>query len=641
MILTALNDYYQRLLANPDPVSGLAKVPPYGFTDEKIGYVLVLSKTGELVDAIPNFEQRGKKEVAKYMTLPWSFDRTGKFTEKAFASGKNPAFFLWDKPEFLLGVELADKKKGTWSVADLPFRATKQLHQNLINSCDDAGLKAVSQFFERWNPAEFAQSKITPEMLEFNLSFKLDGSFGLIGQTEAAKRIWLSHVAATQNSTQRHCLVTNELAALKETHPKIKGVSGGQSSGGAIVSFNAEAYTSYGKEQGDNAPVSEAAAFGYTTALNYLLRRNNGQCISIGDTSTVFWAVAADAAKASEAESLFGWMLNMPADDGGQAAQIRPVLEKIAQGKPLAEIAPDLAEGTRFYVLGLAPNASRLSIRYWMDTSFGELAKHVAQHFKDLALDPLPWNTAKPPSMQKLLLEVVPLRKKEGKYDYRNRKFDDIPPQLAGEFFRAILTGKNYPQSLLAKIIQRLRVDGDINKLRVSLVKAVLSRRQRLINSNSQKEEVSMALNKEDSNIAYRLGRLFAVLEQAQKAALGKLNAGIGDKYYGAASATPHSIFPSLVKNAKHHVASLRKGKKADWVKDAAKTAGWLEKEMGEIMLSFPSNSPFPKTLTLDDQGRFVIGYYHQRHTKQNDAPSDVVVIDELDTETTIETAGE
>ena len=590
MILTALNDYYQRLLANPDPVSGLAKVPPYGFTDEKIGYVLLLSKSGELVDAIPNFEQRGKKEVAKYMTLPWSFDRTGKFTEKAFASGKNPAFFLWDKPEFLLGVELADKKKGTWSVADLPFRATKRLHQSLIKDSDDVGLKAVLLFLENWNPSEFAQSKVTPEMLEFNLSFKLDGAFQLVGQTEAAKKIWSNHVAATQNQTLRHCLVTNELSALKETHPKIKGVAGGQSSGGAIVSFNAESYTSYGKEQGDNAPVSEAAAFGYTTSLNYLLRRSNGQCISIGDTSTVFWAVAVDAQQASQAESLFGLMLNMPIDDKSEQAQIKPVLDKIAQGKPLSEIAPDLADGTRFYVLGLAPNASRLSIRYWMDTSFGELATHVAQHFKDLALDPLPWR--EPPSVWRLLIQTASQGKSE-----------NIPPQLAGELLRSIITGQRYPRMLLSQLVQRIRADGDLNGLRVALIKAVLVRDYR---KGFIQEEIPMGLDEQNVLPAYRLGRLFAVLERIQEGALGKdVNATIADRYYGTASSVPYSVFPRLLAGCKNHLSKIRKDKPGYAVN--------LNKDLASVIEGLPSE--FPKHFSIEQQGQFAIGYYHQKQS--------------------------
>jgi CRISPR-associated protein Csd1 len=639
MILTALNDYYQRLLANPDPVTGLAKVPPYGFSEQQISYCLVLSKDGELVDIEDVRDTSAKKPKPKLMSVPSPFVRSGQYTQKTFDSGKDNAFFLWDKTAYSLGVSLANDVP---TFAAIAFASFKRFHLASLEATEDVALQAVYLFIKNWVPENFAETQVQIKHIDANFVFRLDGDLCFVHERPAAQALWLKLVQPEEGVAVNtgDCLVTGQVRSpLARLHPPIKGGflvrQGGQSSGSYIVSFNDPAYASYGKEQGDNAPISETVAFGYTTSLNYLLRSGNGQCIPIGDTSTVFWAVAADAGKASAAESLFGWMLNMPANDGSQVAQLKPVLEKIAQGKPLAEIAPDLAEGTRFYVLGLAPNASRLSIRYWMDTSFGELATHVAQHFKDLTLDPLPWLTTKPPAVQKLLLEVVPLRKKDGQYDYGSRKFDDIPPQLAGELIRSVLTGQAYPKSLLAKILQRVRSDGDISRLRVSIVKAILCRQHRLTNSNLQKESISMGLNKDDQNVAYRLGRLFAVLEKAQSAALGQLNAGIVDRYYGAASSTPQSIFPSLLQNAKNHLSSLRKGRKADWVKDANATAGWLDKEIGLIILSLTSDHPFPKNLTLDEQGRFLVGYYHQRYTTQNDAPQDLTINVETITTTT------
>jgi CRISPR-associated protein Csd1 len=640
MILSALNDYYHRLVASPDSETGLAKVPPYGFSEQQISYCLVLSKTGELVDIEDVRDTSGKKARPKIMSVPSPFARPGQYTQKAYDSGKENAFFLWDKTAYALGLTLDKEAIGFSEITHASFR---RFHLTALAASEDAGLKAFSLFIQNWIPQNHEQSKIKLSHIDANLVFKLDGDFDFMHQRPAAQVLWLQLMQPEEGALVNagDCLVTGKRSPLARLHPAIKGVYGGQTAGGSIVSFNAEAYTSYGKEQGDNAPISEAATFAYTTALNYLLRRDNGQCVSIGDASTVFWATAADADSAKKAEVLFGLMVNMPvpaADDAQATAQIKPLLEQIAQGKPLVEIAPDLDTDTRFYVLGLAPNASRLSIRYWLDTTFGELAHNVAQHFKDLALDPLPWK--EPPSVWRLLIQTVPHRKNsEGVL--QKSKSEDIAPQLAGELLRSIITGENYPHSLLAKIIQRLRADGDISRLRVSLIKAVLCRQQRLTNLNSQKEGISMALNKDDPNIAYRLGRLFAVLEQAQKSALGNLNAGIGDKYYGAASSTPRTVFSALVKNARNHISSLRKGKKAEWVKDAKSTAGWLEKELGQIMLPFDSTQPFPKTLNLDEQGRFVIGYYHQRHTKQSTAPKDVLILEELNTETETENEGE
>jgi len=268
-----------------------------------------------------------------------------------------------------------------------------------------------------------------------------------------------------------------------------------------------------------------------------------------------------------------------------------------------------------------------LSIRYWLDTSFGELSERFARHWLDLQLDPPAWGT-KPPSIWSLLIQTTPRRKnKEGNFE--KSKSEDIPPQLAGELMRSILTGQVYPKSLLAKLVGRIRSDGDIGKLRVALIKAVLQRNSRIYGNT---EELPMALNRDEPDIAYRLGRLFAVLEKAQQAAIPNLNATIRDRYYGGASSTPSSIFPMLMKNYKNHHSDLRKGKKAEWVKDAAKTAWWLEEEIGQITSNFDSTNPFPRTMNLEQQGRFVIGYYHQRFTKHKDAPDEIIAGEKIDT---------
>ena len=616
MILTALHQYYQRLAARPDATTGLPRVPPYGFSEEKIGWVLVLSREGKLVDVLPNFTA-DKKPQPKLLKVPQP-------TKKSVNISAN---FLWGNTQYVLGVTGKQLKK---SVMDY-FQAFKALHLEKLNGVEDVGLQALVKFLQNWHPDQFNQPPCKAEMLDANLVFKLDGERGYLHECEAAQKLWSSIIEPEEDTAFSHCLVTGEKGGVARLHPPIKGgflaKYGGQSSGMSIVSFNEDAYTSYGKEKGGNAPVSEAAAFGYTTALNYLLRRENNQCVSIGDASTVFWAVADDPDQAEQAEKTFNWMVNMPADDSQETAKLKPVLEAISQGKPLSEINPNLDPATRFYVLGLAPNASRLSIRYWLDTSFGELAKHIAQHWQDLQLQPPAWGI-KPPSLWSLLIQTTPRRKnKEGKFE--KSKSEDIPSQLAGELMRSILTGRAYPKSLLAKLVGRIRSDGDIGSLRVALIKAVLQRNCRILGNT---KELSMALNRDEKDVAYRLGRLFAVLEIAQRAALGNLNATIRDRYYGGASSTPNSIFPMLLKNYKNHHADLRKGKKAEWVKDAAKTAGWLEKEIGQITSNFDSASPFPRTMNLEQQGRFVVGYYHQRFTKHKDAPEEVNTVAESDT---------
>lgn len=600
MILSSLAQYYQRLADMPDAITGLARVPSYGFSEERISYILVLNRNGQLVDVQSNLSD-DKKPKGRYLTVPWSVKRSGQFTEKAFKEGKNNAFFLWDKTAYCLGVESSDKKD--LRLSQLTFDAFKKLHLDFLADTEDEGLRAVCLFLKNWSPDQFKSPFFKNEMLDANFVFKLDDDRQYIHERQEAVNVWLKTIAPKNDARKAICLATGKHEPFMNLHPSIKGVYGGQSSGGSIVSFNADAYTSYGKSQGENAPVSEMAAFGYTTALNYLLRRENNQCISIGDTSTVFWAVAGDGQTAQQAESLFAFMLNMPADDGQQIAQIKPVLDKIAKGRPLNEFAPHLDPETRFFVLGLAPNAARLSIRYWLDTTFGQLANHIGEHFQDLSLNPLPWR--EPPSVWRLLIQTAAQGKSE-----------NIPSQLAGELMRAIITGQSYPRMLLAQLIQRIRSDGDISGIRVAMIKAIIQRdfRKGLI-----QEEVPMSLDLNITHIAYRLGRLFAAIERIQEAALGRdLNSTVTDKYYGTASTVPFSVFPRLLSGSQNHLTKLRKDKPGYAVN--------LKKDLAEIIAGIENS--FPRHLSVEEQGRFAIGYYHQKQSyfessKKTDAVAD------------------
>ncbi len=583
MILTALAEYYDRLAQRPDPVSGFARVPSYGFSEEKISYVLVLSKNGTLVDVQSNFDTSGKKPIAKLTSVPRPEKRT---------SGVK-ANFLWDKSSYVLGIE-SNKDKATntekpWLPTKKMADAFKGCVQEAISNSDDLGLQALHLFLQQWQPEQFNQAPCVPNMLDANLVFKLDGEQGFLHDRPKAKVLWSKMMAAREGGKKGVCLVTCNYSALARLHPAIKGVYGGQSSGGSIVSFNSNAYTSFGKEQGENAPISESAAFAYTTVLNYLLRREIGQCVSIGDSSTVFWAASDAEVQAKNAEQIFSWMVNAPpSDDNQETAKLKPILEKIAQGKPLTEISPELTSNTKFYILGLAPNASRLSIRYWLDTNFGELAKHFAEHFQDLALEPSPWR--EPPSIWRLLIQMASQGKSE-----------NIPPQLAGEFMRAVITGQRYPNMMLSQIIQRIRADGDVNGIRVSIIKAVIQRdfRKGLI-----LEEIPMSLDIDSANIAYRLGRLFAAIERIQESALGReINSTVSDKYYGSASAVPFSVFPRLIAGSQNHLTRIRKDKPGYAIN--------LKKDLTEIMSGIAES--FPRHLSIEAQGRFSIGYYHQR----------------------------
>lgn len=580
MILTALAAYYRRLAAQTDPFSGQPKVPPYGFSEEKIAWIIVLSAQGEVLQVVPHFSE-GKKPQPKLMSVPRPEKRT---------SGINPNF-LWDKTAYTLGVEAnkdkAAAKEQPFVFAADTFDAFKQHHLTLLDGHEDAGLSALRRFLASWQPEQFAQAPFTPEMLDGNVVFALNTPLELIHKREAAQTLWAGCLKPDESAVGL-CLVSGEQAPIARLHPAIKGVFGGQSSGGSIISFNQDAFTSFGKERGDNAPVSEASAFAYTTALNYLLRRENRHCLTIGDASTVFWAEAADSAAAEAAEDFFAAAFNPP-DDETESRKILDVLQQVARGRPLREVAPELAEDTRFYILGLSPNASRISIRYWLDTDFGHLVGNLSRHWQDLELEPCPWKT--PPSVWRLLVETAVLGKTE-----------NISPVLAGETMRAVLCGTPYPLSLLSQLIGRIRADGNANGLRIALIKAVLQRQfcKKLIS-----EEVPVSLNPESQHIAYNLGRLFAVLERIQYSALGDLNAGVADRYYGSASAVPFSVFPRLLAGARHHLARVRKDKKGAAVN--------LEKDLGSIIDRLPE--VFPRHLNIEGQGRFAVGYYHQKQS--------------------------
>jgi CRISPR-associated protein Csd1 len=577
MMLSALESYYRRL-------ADRKQVPPFGYSEEKIGYVLIIGPDGTLIDVHDIRDTSGKKPVPATLSVPQPEKRTSGIKSN----------FLWDKSSYVLGVD----RKGNGRAAS-EHASFKQFHYEVLADQTDEGLQALRKFLESWLPEAFQPPCFKEEMRDVNFVFRLDNDRQYLHDRPAARALRTT-ILARNDAKSGLCLVTGNKAPLARLHPPIKGVDGAQSSGASIVSFNLDAFGSYGKSQGENAPVSEQAAFAYTTALNYLLRRDehNRHRIKIGDATVVYWAVADISEQATLAEQTFADMLTPPADDAREAAKLRTMLDAVAKGWPLQEIDAGLDPKTQIFVLGLAPNAARLSIRFWETGSLGMFARRLAEHYQDLRLEPAPWKT--PPAIWRLLLTTAPSR--NGK-----AKIEDLPPQLAGEMTRSILSGYRYPRSLLTNIIMRMRADGDISGLRVALCKAVLARELRLSRGREGvNEEIPMSLNRETINPGYRLGRLFAELERAQRSALGwDVNATIRDRYYGAASATPASVFPLLLRSTNHHLAKLRKGEKKD---KAAASA--IEQRMREIIAGF--GETFPHSLRLEDQGRFAIGYYHQ-----------------------------
>ena len=574
-ILQALARHYDRLVANDE-------APDYGYSFEAISFGIVLLPDGEF-DVLDLRDTSGKTPRPRRILVPRPATRSVNVVSN----------FLWDKTAYVFGVKSDQNSKVPIPAQRGENADFRQLHLRLLARADDVGLQAFLAFLEHWKVENFGKLPYADDMLDTNIVFRLDGEQRFIHERPTARRVWQDHLAA-QGQTEGRCLVTGEWGAVQRLHPKIKGVKGAQSSGASIVSFNLDAFESFGRHQGNNAPISEQAAFAYTTTLNTLLARTSSRNIQIGDATTVFWAEGAgNEAEAEAAEDLFAILAEpqMPTD-AAEAVKVADKLAAVADGRPLANVQPKINENTRFFVLGLAPNAARLSVRFWYEDSIGTIARRIGEHWCDIRLEPSPWPA--PPAVWRLLLEAA-----------AQRRAANIPPTLCGDLMRAILTGSRYPRSLLAALVGRMRADKDINGRRVAICRGCLARDYRL---GFEDEDVPMSLNPDEKNVAYRLGRLFAVYEGVQRAALGNINTTIKDRYFGAASATPASVFPLLERNSANHLASLRKSEKGG-------LAYWFDKEIDSILGGLDTD--FPRSLRLEEQGRFAIGYHHQRATRR------------------------
>jgi len=570
-ILASLVRAYDRL---PD-------APPFGFSSEKVSFLISLDERGAVVGLPHDLRGEDKKRTPRQLFLPQAIKRT---------AGIAPNF-LWDKTSYVLGVTAGEGKRTSDEHAAFVKR-----HLAGLEGVDDAGLAALVAFLQAWTPERFAELGWPEEMKDQNIIFGLESeriANVFLHDRPAARALW-ARLSAAGDKTEAVCLVTGEQGPVARLHPAIKGVWGAQSSGASMVSFNLDAFTSYGHDQGDNAPVSEAAAFAYTTVLNRYLRRGSGHNIQIGDASTVFWADASEADKAVKAEILFAeWFEGPPpdteVDEDAQAALIRTKLAQIRDGLPLAEVAPELADGVRFHVLGIAPNAARLSIRFYYENDFGLLAENYRRYVEDMRIEPADPRDPHPP-LWKYLAETAVLGKRE-----------NVPPNLAGDWMRAILSGTAYPLTLLSSVLMRLRSDQTVNAPRVAMLKAIIVR-------NFSREDTPVALQSDYPSKGYQLGRLFAVYERIQTDALGgKVNATVKDKFYGAASAQPRKVFALLERGSANHLSKIGKqspGRKVN-----------LEKLVGEIMGAMdPAADPFPASLSAEDQALFGLGYYHQRN---------------------------
>jgi CRISPR-associated protein Csd1 len=561
MILHALNELYKRLAE--DAGSG---IPPRGFSWQPVPFALEIAPDGTLKQVL-DLRDDSKKRMARLLVLPEPLKTSG--------SGVS-ANFLWDNTGYVLGVDT----KGKPERSSRAFRSFRERIDEVGAELEDEGLAAVRAFLDAWDADAVAAWPDWKDMVDRNLVFRLAGDACFVHERPGVKNAWLAFSQANVSKVVGQCLVTGNSGPVNPTHPKIRGVKDAQGTGASLVSFNADAFTSYGKEQSCNAPVSEEAAFNYTTALNDLLKRESRQKVQIGDATTVFWTE-----KKSASESLLPFVFSQ-AEDQGDLQKLRLFLEALCEGKLSDEITEE--EKLRFHVLGLSPNVGRISVRFWHVDTVGGMWAKVRQHFDDLRIvkrfDKEP---DFPPHW--LLLKAASLRE----------DLDNLSPLLSGALMRSILTGAAYPAGLLSSVMGRIRAEQEITYARAALVKACLVRNARLRGETS--EVITVSLDESSTNPAYLLGRLFAVLEKLQQEAIPGANATIKDRYFGSASATPRAVFPVLLRLSQHHISKIEYGRTYD-------------RRIQDILDGLNiAEGGFPAHLSLEEQGLFALGYYHQR----------------------------
>ncbi len=594
MILRRLAEHYDRLVADPTT----ADPPPKpGHSEQKISFCVVLNPDGTLQQFQSLLDASAKRPTPRRLQVPGQSKPSG--------SGLNPCF-LWDNAAYMLGFlpndntglpaeDLEEKK----SRAFRSFEAFRNKHLEIEPALDSTVYRAICAFLKNWSPTDADKHK--PELNGITGSFgvfRIAGEQRFVHEDAAIVTYWANHGAAEDPNAQRGvCLVTGLESPLARLHePKIKGVAGAQSSGALLVSFNDDAYTSLGKDQSFNAPVSVGTAFKYTNALNHLLNRQDRR-MRLADTTVVFWAERPNRLEQFVSD-LLGDLSDTSAEDEAESKkrpdEARLFISQLRDGHAGAD-AFDPEDLTRFFILGLSPNAARISVRFWVDSSVGEMKERLAQHMRDIELAGAR-DEGPPLTIRRLVLATG---RADGNASGRFKGYDadSVSPLLAGAIARAVLGGSPYPQMLLRAMLDRLRTDGEIRHERVAAIKACLVRNSRL---QGKPREVSVALDLARTEPAYVTGRLFALLEKIQKDSVeGDLNATIKDRYFSAASATPCFVFPRLIRLSQHHLAKMETGRKV-----------YYEKQVGEVMNKL---NGFAHHLGLEDQGLFAVGYYHQQ----------------------------
>lgn len=596
------------LLALGERLVSQGLIPEPSYSRESISFCIEIDEDGQVVNVQSLGESRATKRGKSWPTVvmldvPRAVERT---------SG-TAANFLWDKTGYALGVtfgsleamrtaDTSPKAMEETAKAVENFEAFKARFRELIAGREmDAGLAALGRFLDRWHSCDFLKLPDPDALADTNVVFRLVGEYGYVHESSLAQEI--CHEVSSRGQLGI-CLLTGKEAPIATIHPAIKGV-GTEKSGAKFVTFDKRAWCSFGNEKGFNAPVSKAAASLVSEAANYLLASPSNR-VDIGDVTAVFWADTEDRNVSDVAENLFRAPIGKAFQVSKVAeGQIKDALELVASGV----MPPELRDlSVPFKILGLSCNKTRLMVRFWIDTDINSLLANLSQHYSRLQLEPPGWKI--PPTIEDIVRAMAPIKRSKSKGKGKSEETisnkpakgkvaDDedkrVPTHLIAPLIKAVMFGQPYPASMLPFLLQRIRSDRQITPERVSIIKAL----------TSKIGDVPMSIDKELEDIPYRLGRLFAVIEKAQQAAIEKVASTVSDKYIATASTSPLRVFPILMRNYRNHVSKLRKTNE--------KTAVFLEKMVDEIINKLPAEIPFPAYMTPAEQGRFMVGYYHQK----------------------------
>lgn len=581
MILQALTEYYQVLYRQ-------GKIAAPGWSPVKVTFALCIGDDGglEQVIDIQTEQARGKKTVPapQILSLPAPVKR----------SSGVAANFLCDNSSYILGVD----NKGKPQRSRECFEACKALHEQILEYVDAKAAQAVLKFFRSWDPEAAWEHPALAEHLDDilsggNLIFRT--AEGFVHNDPAVRQAWEDYYNAADDGPQGICLVTGELGLVESVHPAIKNVAGAQSSGAALVSFNAPAFCSYGKEQNLNAPTGKFASFAYTAALNHLLA-DRDHVYRVGDTTVVCWAKGGGDLY----QSLFGFAAMGQTDPAYDESELRGMVKQLCQGEKVDYHEQRLDPDMDFYILGLSPNAARLSVRFFLHNTFNGFLACVQKHYDRLKIVQSRYDQREYIPVWRLLYATIRSRSKFEPESYKAVKQQmekDLAPNLAGEVFRSILTSTRYPATLYNGTLLRIFAEQKIDRVRTAILKAYLLKNYP--NKTSIREVMTLPINYDNEGNAFLLGCLFALLEKIQVDAIEGINQTLVDKFLPTAASTPHLIFDSLLEKSRYHLRKLggRYGHR---------------KDLQELLNVYHQKSPngFPEDLNHIERGEFMVGYY-------------------------------